>query len=64
MTITDHEMKRRALVAHLRSRITDVIGEFVGEPDGITYVECLKALHEAMGTLVGDLIVDEWRERS
>ena len=61
MEITEHEMTRRKLVGKLQSRITDVIGEFVS--DEITYAECLKALHEAMGRLVGQLIVDEWREK-
>jgi len=61
-TISNHETERRKLVAKLQGRITDVIGEFVSDgPDGITYVECLKALYEAMGRIVAELVHDGWR---
>jgi len=63
MQFSKREMQRRTIVFALQSRITDIVGEFVTDgPDGITFIEVIACLHEAMGRNIKELLRDEWKD--
>lgn len=63
MTITDHEMSRRQVVARLVSKITDAIGTEVGDTvaENPSYWEVVRALHRVQERFVVQALMDEWK---
>lgn len=59
--VSDHETRRRTLMAKASGAILAAMGEFSGEADGLTPLEWARVLGEVQARMVAIGLRDEWR---